>query len=166
MESSAFRPEERSLGYGSLQSAPGDHTHDGGTSRGPVEYTPVWSSTSTQPVLNNGSIYGRYALLGRLVHLYVELTMGSTTTYGTGQYRFSLPIPSEANRLWCVPGLAADVSVGGAYEDLTGVITGSSSLAVLYTLTTAGGYLGSVTNGTPITFATGDKLIINGVYGY
>lgn len=166
MEGSAFRPEERSLGYSALQAAPGDHTHDGGTSRGPVEFIPIWSSTGTQPVINNGSIYGRYALLGRLVHLYVELTMGSTTTYGTGTYRFSLPIASDG-RLWCLPGLSHDVSVATAYEDLTGVITGAASTLVeLRTLTTVGASLTAVTNGTPITFATGDKLIVNGVYGY
>lgn len=165
MEGSAFRPEERSLGYSGLQAAPGDHTHDGGTSRGPVEYTPIWSSTGTQPVLNNGSIYGRYALLGRLVHLYVELTMGSSTTYGTGTYRFSLPVTSELNRHWCLPGMSFDTSVTG-YEDLTGIVTPASSLVELRTLTSVGSSLAVVTNGTPITFATGDKLIINGVYGY
>lgn len=165
MEGSAFRPEERSLGYSSLQAAPGDHTHDGGTSRGPVEYTPAWTSTGTQPVLGNGTIYGRYALLGRLVHLYIELTMGSTTTYGTGGYLFSLPVTSEASRHWCMPGLSFDTSVTG-YEDLTGIVGPAAATVDLRTLTTVGSSLVVVTNGTPITFATGDKLIINGRYGY
>lgn len=165
MAGSAFREEGRSLGFGPLEAAPGDHTHDGGTSRGPILYTPTWSSTGTQPVLNNGSIYGRYALLGRLVHLYVELTMGSSTTYGTGTYRFSLPVPSD-DRLWCLPGMTFDSSVSG-YEDLTGIVTGASATLVeLRTLTTVGASLSVVQNGTPITFATNDKIIVNGVYGY
>jgi hypothetical protein len=167
MEGSIFRPEERSLGYGNLQAAPGDHTHDGGTSRGPVEFTPVWSSTGTQPVLGNGTLYGRYALLGKLVHLYIELTMGSTTTYGSGNYRLSLPITSEANRLWNLPGISWDTSAGAAYEDITGIVTGASTIVELYTLAAGvGSSLSVITNGTPITFATGDKLVINGVYGY
>lgn len=165
MEGSVFRPEERSLGYGNLQAAPGDHVHDGGTSRGPVEYVPVWSSTGTAVSLGDGTIYGRYALLGRMVHVYIELTMGSTTTYGTGTYRFSLPIASDG-RLWFMPGLSFDTSVTG-YEDITGIVTGAGSLLVeLRTLTTVGASLAVVTNDTPITFATGDKLVINGRYGY
>lgn len=163
MEGSAFRPEERSLGYSNLQAAPGDHTHDGGTSRGPVEYTPVWSSTSTQPVINNGSIYGRYALLGRMVHVYIELTIGSTTTMGAGSYRFSLPITSESNRLWMLNGLAYD---GGNYETMVGVVSGASSLAVMYTLTSVGAAMTAVQNGTPITLSTGAKLVVQGTYGY
>lgn len=164
MEGSTFRPEERSLGYSALQAAPGDHVHDGGTSRGPVEYTPVWSSTSTQPVLNNGTIYGRYALLGRMVHLYIELTIGSTTTMGAGNYRFSLPITSEATRIWNLKGIAFDG--GTTYEEITGIVTGASSLVAMYTLTSVGAALTAISSTTPITLGTGDRLILNGTYGY
>lgn len=163
MESSAFRPEERSLGYSNLQAAPGDHVHDGGTSKGPVEYVPIWSTTGTQPVLGNGTIYGRYARLGRLVHLYIELTMGSTTTYGTGTFGFSLPVTAE-NRFWILPGASLDVGVG--YEDITGVISGNLTTVFLHTLTSVGSNLTTVTQGTPITFGTGDKIIVQGTYGY
>lgn len=165
MATSSYKEEPRSLGVANLQASPGDHIHDGVTSRGPVEYTPTWSSTDIQPVLGNGTIYGRYALLGKLVHLYIELTMGSTTTYGTGTYRFSLPIASDG-RLWFMPGLSFDTSVTG-YEDITGIVTGAGSLLVrLRTLTTVGASLAAVKNDTPITFATGDKLVVNGRYGY
>ena len=163
MEGSAFRPEERSLGFSNLQAAPGDHTHDGTTSKGPVEYTPVWSTTGTQPVLGNGTIYGRYALLGRMVFLYIELTMGTTTTYGTGTFNFSLPVTPEPVRIWCMPGVSY---AGGSYEDITGLVTGGVTNMELRTLTTVGSSLSAVQQGTPITFAATNRIIMNGAYGY
>lgn len=163
MATSSYKEEPRSLGVANLQASPGDHIHDGITSKGPVEYTPVWSSTGTQPVLGDGTIYGRYTLLGRLVHLYIELIMGSTTTYGTGEYRFSIPIPPE-NRLWCLPGVAMDSGVG--YEDITGIVQDGTSLVVLRTLTSVGATLAVVNSTTPITFGTADRIIVQGTYGY
>lgn len=163
MTYSPLQEGARSLGPGALEAAPGDHIHDGGTSKGPVEYTPVWSSTGTPVSLGDGTIYGKYALLGKMVHLYIELTMGSTTTYGTGEYRFSIPISPE-NRLWCLPGVAMDSGVG--YEDITGIVRDGTSLVVLRTLTSVGATLAVVNSTTPITFGTADKIIVQGTYGY
>lgn len=56
-----------------------------------TSYTPTWTSTSTAPVLNNGTLTGRYMKIGRNVLCQINLTAGSTTTYGTGNYSFSLP---------------------------------------------------------------------------
>lgn len=56
-----------------------------------VAYTPSWSSTGTQPVIGNGTIYGRYRRIGSLGHLNGVLTAGTTTTFGTGEWRLSLP---------------------------------------------------------------------------
>jgi hypothetical protein len=55
-------------------------------------YTVIWGSTGTQPVLGNGSIVGHYNQIANVVSLEISLTMGSTTTFGTGGYIFSLPI--------------------------------------------------------------------------
>ena len=56
-----------------------------------VDYTPAWTSTGTAPALGNGTITGRYLRAGDLIVVKVHLTMGSTTTYGTGDWRFSIP---------------------------------------------------------------------------
>ena len=54
-------------------------------------YTPSWTSTGTAPVLNNGTIVGRSMKIGRTVIAHINLTTGSTTTYGSGDYSLSLP---------------------------------------------------------------------------
>lgn len=165
MEGSAFKPEERSLGFSNLQAAPGDHTHDGSTSKGPIEFTPVWRSSATQPVLNNGVSYGRYVLLGRMVHLYVQITMGSTTTFGTGAYSIDLPVAAEAGKMWFVQGAAYDASLGN-WEPITAWWDGSGTTLDLQTLTTVGSVMTFVTETSPFTWAVNDRIILNGAYGY
>jgi len=54
-------------------------------------FTPTWSSTGTQPVLGDGTIVGNYSRQGNLVTVYAQITAGTTTTFGTGIYRISLP---------------------------------------------------------------------------
>lgn len=56
-------------------------------------YTPVWDAVSgTNPAIGNGTLAGRYLKLGKLLFLQIDLTAGSTTTFGTStNWRFSLP---------------------------------------------------------------------------
>lgn len=54
-------------------------------------YTPTWTATTTDPVLNNGVLTGRYLKIGRTCHVSMILTIGSTTTLGAGAYTFGLP---------------------------------------------------------------------------
>jgi hypothetical protein len=57
-------------------------------------YTPSWTSSGTAPNIGNGTIIGRYMKIGRTVICHINLVMGSTTTYGSGTYNFSLPSTS------------------------------------------------------------------------
>ncbi|MER7807929.1 hypothetical protein [Streptomyces sp900116325] len=59
-------------------------------------YTPAWTAATTNPVLGNGSLTGQYIKIGRTCTATVILTMGSTTTYGSGNYSFSLPFQAAA----------------------------------------------------------------------
>jgi hypothetical protein len=56
-------------------------------------YTPTWTATSN-PAIGNGTITGRYLKVGRRCIAVVKLTMGGTTTYGSGGYSFGLPFTS------------------------------------------------------------------------
>lgn len=55
-------------------------------------YSPVWTSAGTAPVLGNGTLTGRYSQAGKLVTAEILLTAGSTTTFGTSAWFFSLPV--------------------------------------------------------------------------
>jgi hypothetical protein len=56
-----------------------------------TSYTPVWGSTGTAPAIGNGTLSGLYLQVGKTVHVIIHFKAGSTTTFGTGVYNFSLP---------------------------------------------------------------------------
>ena len=68
--------------------------HLGGESWYP--YDPEWSCETTAPSIGNGSLIGRYILYGKLCYFKVKLVAGSTTTFGTGDWIFSLPVPASS----------------------------------------------------------------------
>jgi hypothetical protein len=57
-----------------------------------TSYTPTWNSTGTAPSLGNGTLQGLYLQVGKLVYVLINFKAGSTTTYGTGNWQFSLPL--------------------------------------------------------------------------
>ena len=54
-------------------------------------YTPTWTAASVDPVIGTGTIRGRFKLFGKWGITQGLLTMGGTTTFGTGVYSFTLP---------------------------------------------------------------------------
>lgn len=54
-------------------------------------YTPTWSSSGTAVDLGNGVITGTYTKNGNVVKAEIKLIMGSTTTFGSGEYYLTLP---------------------------------------------------------------------------
>jgi hypothetical protein len=54
-------------------------------------YTPTWSAATTAPTLGNGTLAGRYKVVGKTVHVQITLQYGSTTSNGAGQIRLSPP---------------------------------------------------------------------------
>jgi len=63
-------------------------------------YTVSWTATTTNPSIGNGTLSGRYVQLGKTVICAVSLTMGSTTTYGSGSWNLSLPKTSANNGIY------------------------------------------------------------------
>lgn len=58
-------------------------------------YTPVWTSNGTAPSLGNGTITGRYKQIGKTVTVTIKIVFGSTSTFGTSAYFFSLPVTAS-----------------------------------------------------------------------
>ncbi|MCP9209276.1 hypothetical protein [Streptomyces cucumeris] len=56
-----------------------------------TSYTPAWTAATTNPVLGNGTLAGRYLKVGRTCTAHINLITGSTTTYGAGNYAWALP---------------------------------------------------------------------------
>lgn len=124
-----------------------------------VAYTPTWTAITTNPVLNDGTLTGTSIDIGKLTFWTLNLTMGASTTYGTGLWLFTLPTAavSSRNAMWM--GQAYDSSTTGRY--VAGAV--QSSTTVFYGVTLAApasGYEPTV----PFTWAASDQLTFSGVY--
>lgn len=127
----------------------------------PEAYTPVWTASSVNPAIGNGSIVGRYLNLGGYCTIVrVIVTMGSTTTYGTGSYAISLPVTPELIAAGHFMAYVQDVSAGGTIYNGRGFISGSTVLLLNNDATITS----TMTPTSPITFATGDLIHLFGVY--
>ena len=117
-------------------------------------YTPAWTSSGTNPVLNNGTATGRYLKIGRTCYVSVLITTGSTTTYGSGTYAFGLPFAS-ANAGVVQLGVAR---VSGASTTWIGQchVNAGASTAGITTNASATNTAGSnITPTSPETWAAG-----------
>lgn len=122
-------------------------------------YLPVWASNGTQPALGNGTLLGEYVELGAYIIVNVDLTMGSTTTFGTGKWSFSLPrIPVVTGQQMVGPAFFFD-SGTAVYN---GNVTGSGGVNTVAPV----GYNNVSTVGPtiPFTWTQNDRLVFT--FGY
>lgn len=78
-------------------------------------YTPTWTAATTNPAVGNGTITGRYKLIGKTAWATVNITFGSTTTAGSGVYTFGLPAGAPASNAVFHVGSAWVSCAGTAY---------------------------------------------------
>jgi hypothetical protein len=121
-------------------------------------YTPTWSSTGTPPALGNGSISGAYTKIGRTVLYRIILVMGSTSTFGTGAYTFTLPVAAiggsfPAGSMRILDASPAQQYMRHVFQNSVTVVAGIGDGASTFVAATV-----------PITFATSDTIIIAGYY--
>ncbi|MFF3128501.1 hypothetical protein ACFVRD_40960 [Streptomyces sp. NPDC057908] len=120
-------------------------------------YTPVWTAATTNPSLGNGSITGRYMKIGRTCHVRIDLTMGSTTTYGSGGWSLGLPVAASAT----------GVQIGAAHAFQSQRIAGHINIAagatvgqVFFPTTALPASMSSASATVPVTWAAAGKLTI------
>jgi hypothetical protein len=102
-------------------------------------------------VLGNGTIAGTYFRNGAITTVAGELTIGSTTTLGTGGLKISLPYAMKNDINFA--GGVVYMNIGGTvYEGFAQIATGTSVIDLLRDTT------GSVTYNSPGSFGTGDFI--------
>ncbi|MGA4941785.1 hypothetical protein [Streptomyces cinereoruber] len=94
-------------------------------------YTPAWTA-STAPSIGNGTLIGRYKTIGKLCTVQIEIVMGTTTTFGTGIWFFSLPFtaasPAGTSANWVYMGSSRAHSATTWYTGISAVVKGTSVL--------------------------------------
>ncbi len=122
----------------------------------PIQYFLTWANLTTQPAIGNGTIGGFWVTRGRNVDVNIFLSIGSTTTLGTGGlWLFSLPFPF----------LGTINPAGGAIVSSAGGSTNNIGISLITTAFHGDGdifiSLGTAGNAgdvTPAGITTGDFL--------
>jgi hypothetical protein len=123
-------------------------------------YTPAWTSTGVAPALGNGSISGSWARINKTAFVNIFVVMGSTTTYGTGNYRFSVPsgVTINGNQTHVGTALLYDASAG--YPGAFGMMTRVS--ASTFNISPSGS--NETTNLAPFTWGNADQMRLMLIY--
>lgn len=140
-------------------------TSSGGSTWTP--YTPTWTATSTNPVLGNGVLTGAYTLDGDSCHVHINMVMGSTTSYGVGQFRWALPYTAAALATaalgWTGSSLAGDTG-NAYYPGVCRVLSSASVVMGINPLTSTGSAASEWNSGRPFTWGSGDYLDLDITY--
>lgn len=127
-------------------------------SQAPVTYAPVLTASTANPVIGNGTIRGEYSRNGAVIHVAVEYTVGSTDTFGTGTWRFSLPItpPGQTNSpvIQFGNGYCRQASTS-TFEFVQPLVTNATGFIVLQR---AGAGGPQVNQAAPFAWAAGDII--------
>lgn len=127
-------------------------------------YTPTWTAATTNPVLNNGVLVGRYMKIGRTIQYHINLIPGSTTTFGSGGYSFDLPATS-ANAGASYVGNSHLLAGGTRYAGQNVVSPNASTTSPFFPTNSTTTTLSQMSPTVPINpLASGHQLRITGVY--
>lgn len=121
-------------------------------------YTPTWSTSGTQPAIGNGTLAGAYTQIGKTVLFRISLTAGSTTTFGTNPWLFSMPVTALGGTYGVGSARLVDLSTGNQY----GRYVSQQSTAAVFMLGEAASSF--VTATVPFTWANTDILTLTGNY--
>jgi len=128
-----------------------------------TSYVPAWTSTGTAPAIGNGTLVGSYQYFGGLIICYGLWAAGSTTTFGTGNYRISLPVAADTSTTTAVMGFSEtqnamlwDNNVSTRYGRRLQLVT--STTFSVRTVSAAGNTLAQWGATSPFTAAQNDRM--------
>lgn len=122
-------------------------------------YTSTWAAAGGAPALNNGTSYAFEQREGGMITVDIGVNMGSTTTYGTGEYSFTLPRAASGSSNFFGTVLLFDSSANTYYTGVALIAAGASVLTMATHLA-----ISTVTQAVPFTFAQNDFIRIQVAY--
>jgi len=126
-------------------------------------YTPQWTSTGTQPSVGSSSLTGKYCRIGNTIFVEIALVTNGGSSFGTGNYSFSLPVAAKPLWGYHSAGISRvwDQSAQTTYYGHAAFNNQSAGATTIQMLFTPGQWLGA---NTLITFANGDEILVNATY--
>lgn len=127
-----------------------------------TDYTPAWTSTGTAPAIGNAVVTARYLqpANSKLVIVNARILFGSTSTFGTGGYSFSLPVTAATNCFRIGPAYCRDASATsvGHFPAICVLDTASPTTVNLFNVNQQVGQL------APFTWANTDHISFSLAY--
>lgn len=126
-------------------------------------WTPVYSTSNGNGATGNASIAGRYTIFNKTVIAQFYFAVGTTTTLGTGQMLFTLPVNSSGT-------VNAFMALGSAFiidesaQNSYVVNIDRKNTADKFGFRFTGGTFADVTPTAPFTWATTDTIRAQLVY--
>jgi len=127
-----------------------------------TSYTPTWRSSGTQPVVGNGTLVGRYRQFGKTIVGGIILTLGTTSTVGTGTYSFDIPFIA-ANQVLIANG-AVQVVGSDRFGGVAQIGANSTTVAPFVTTSQTDARIVQQTNAVPFTLANTNSVRISFTY--
>ncbi len=128
----------------------------------PKDFAPIWNGSTTAPNFGNSTIAAAYTQIGDLVYFHMQIAFSASTNFGSGTYSFALPFAARAGTGMIGPVLILDSSAPLVYAGVA--LAASSFQSSVEFVISLHGSTGLVTNTSPFTFATGDKIWVSGTY--
>ena len=128
-----------------------------------TSYTPVWTASVTNPVIGNGTIEGYYKVIGKTCFVRGNIVMGSSTTFGSGEWYVSMPFTAANADAILLTATLLDNGSAWYNATMVGARAGFNTKAPIQYQTT-GGTANDVNSIQPFTWASTDRFIWNGSY--
>lgn len=126
-------------------------------------YTTSWTAETTAPAIGNGALSARWIREGAFIRINISLLAGTTTTFGSGDWFFSLPTDLAVDNLTTQdPHMAAvrckDTSTGTMYF---GALHSELADGLTKFKVETHGATGPLSSSVPFTWASTDRLSID-----
>lgn len=127
------------------------------------QYEPKWTAPTTNPVIGNGTLLGFWGEAFGMVAVSISMVPGSTTTFGSGIWAFSLPRPARRGFRQALRASALDVGTQH-YDGSASLLGGWTTDEIVIGSNAAGPTNPHATNPFTWSAANGDWLTISGLY--
>lgn len=122
-----------------------------------TSWTPTWANLT----IGNATVNCKYMQIGKTVKFRVDVTLGNTSSVSTAP-TFTLPVTSVTSpSAFMVIGWGAYVQGSGAKDAMCRWTTTTTSTLSWWDVNND---LGNVTSTTPFTWASGDRIYLQGFY--
>lgn len=140
---------------------PNNLTSGTGTSWAWQSWTPTWTNLT----VGNATVNSHYVQIGKTVHFYINLTLGSTSSV-SGDVSFTLPVTASSNFTTSQPiGIVRIRDSGVAtYMGNTEIKSNADAYARVHNASSTYVAQQSISSTIPMTWATGDTMQIEGTY--